>query len=834
MIFCGLFALSRPALAYPNSEKAQLSLTDVTSQAVQTYLTSDNRYLYLGFTNKVKVVDLGTFDLRGSSHQPYDFGSDTDFDGIVGGLTLSNSRLYVSKDDGKMLHFSLDDLTAKPTSVTISSGVELGKMAINAAKTRLYIVDKDNNNLFVHTIGSATTSTIEITPSVTGASITNMMLASSVSGGSDYIYLTTDKGLMYYIVDGNSTATEAVVADSTDRLTAVSILPTKDYVYVVNTTDKQVMALSATALSLVYTIDLIINEAAGKTTYNDSPTGVVCTSVTNPTSTYKYVSGLAGVSVINANDQLINVDTSGSYQYNPIAISGSRYGPLIASSDRYVYMFNEGGLISVITANPYVAVSSVAYSSGGSSMSNGESATVTFQSDEDGTYGVRVGGSIDQSGTYLVDTAGASTGSVTASTDTAFTFNYDDNSSNLAEGSNTVFIFVTDSDGDVGRIATSVTVDTPPPAVTVTGTGFGNNRIYVYITRLDISDMSYYNVYTSEDADAVVNKTVSPTQVTQPSSGSTVTGDVAGLTNDVLYYVSVEAVDAGGNVGPLTYTYSDGSRITGSPEYTAGPAELTGEKGCSLARAPGRRDTGTMVCLVLLAICGILVLVRLCHCERPKGAKQSSVLIFIFLLLFLAPKNLFAEESSSQWWTTELKGGFWMPTDGTMKKFFEPCCHMTGMVNQGFLYKSKYGVEVGVGFLSENGTAVGMTSGVQSADRFNLFLLPVETNLAFRADFLENQVLVPYVKFGFDYVYFRENLKGSTTNGLKTGLHTAGGVQILLDLIDKGCQSVMEQEYGINDVYFTLEARYNWINDFGGKGLDLSSLIFSFGLLFEY
>lgn len=175
-----------------------------------------------------------------------------------------------------------------------------------------------------------------------------------------------------------------------------------------------------------------------------------------------------------------------------------------------------------------------------------------------------------------------------------------------------------------------------------------------------------------------------------------------------------------------------------------------------------------------------------------------------------------------------------MPTDSAMKTFFSPCCNLTAIVEQGFIYDSKYAAEIGVGYFNENGTAIGATSGASSQDRFNLFLLPMSTGFAFRADFKEDQIVVPYVKAGFDYVYFRQNLKGQTVNGLKTGLHVAGGVQFLLDMIDSGTKQTMENDFGINDLYFIAEARYSWINSFGGRGLDLSSLIFTGGLLFEY
>ncbi len=223
--------------------------------------------------------------------------------------------------------------------------------------------------------------------------------------------------------------------------------------------------------------------------------------------------------------------------------------------------------------------------------------------------------------------------------------------------------------------------------------------------------------------------------------------------------------------------------------------------------------------------------------------KHLTITFFLLCLIVgMTSGNLYASdyeyeydsemEESSQWWTTELKGGFWMPSNSTMKRFFDPCCNMVGMVEQGFLYQEKYGAELGVGFMSIDGTAIGATTGTPSQDKFNLFLLPMETSFVFRADFVNEQIVVPYVKCGFDYVFFRQNLKGNVTKGLKAGIHGVAGVQILLDSLATGGGSL--DDMGINDVYWTLEARYSWIDNFGAKGLDLSGWLFSFGLMFSY
>lgn len=834
VLVLSIFIFSKTSFGYPDEEKAQLSLTGVSAKSVQMSITSDNRYLYVGANDDLSIVDLGFFDL--ALVQPYDITLSADTDNPIGGFVLSTSSLFASQTNGNILNFQLSDITSKPSITTLSSSIILGKMAINSANTKIYIVDTTNNDILVWPIGSTTYSTIPIIsaqPSLTDLTITDMILVPSVSGGHDYIYVSTNKGDMFYIIDGNLSATESIIKPATDVLMGMGPSANSRHIYVIDFTAKALLELSSTTLSLVRTIPMIIDNNTSPDTYNTPLSSVMSTSVTNPNSTYTFVSGLKGVSVLDSGLNFIDVSGSGTpYQYTPIVTDGQRYGPMIASTDGYVYMTTDGGVISVISANPYVSVSSVTYSGGGSALVVGGSATITFQSDTTGTFEVKVGGNVDQSGKPVLNQSGTDSGSVTAGVDQTFTFDYDDNSANLDEGDNTIFIFVTDATSDVGRIATTVVVNTPPPAVVVTGASFGNTRVYVNMNRLTVSDMDYYNVYVSDDPAAACGMTVTPTRVPQPSSGSTVVGQVSGLTNGVLYYAAVEPVDDTGLVGPVTCTLPDGvTLITATPEETIGPAQLAGQFGsCSMSNSSSNDVTPL---LLLLAVIGIFVVRRgnLFHLSRARG-KGSFITIAFLLLLF--PKDVLAEEFSPQWWSTEIKGGFWMPQSSVLKRFFEPCCHMTASVEQGFLYDSKYGAEAGIGFVSEDADAVGALSGAKSGDRFNLFLLPVTTSLVFRADFFENQPLVPYVKGGTDYVYFRQDLKGAKVSGMKYGMHGVLGVQILLDKIDSNTQDVMEREFGINDIYFTLEGKYSWINNFGGSGLNLSNLTCSFGLLFEY
>ena len=322
---------------------------------------------------------------------------------------------------------------------------------------------------------------------------------------------------------------------------------------------------------------------------------------------------------------------------------------------------------------------------------------------------------------------------------------------------------------------------------------------------------------------------------TQPSSGSKVTAEVTGLTNGTLYYMAVEGVDAGGNVGPRTHLLPDGTALSSMPQLTVGPAGYSGEKGGCALVGGGDKHGGfsfALVAMFALALAPLLV---------KRIPAKIFILVAILFISFM-PKVVFADNETvaknaavaknPQWWSSEFKVGFWMPQNNVTKKFFNKCCNLVYMVNGGFLYDGKYGIEGGVGFMYENGWALGESTGERSGDRFNFIMVPMETTAVWRMDYSENQIVVPYVKAGVDYVYYRENVKGETTQGLKTGLHGAGGLQFSLDFFDSDAS--LENDYGVNNIYFVIEARYNWINSFGKKGLNLSSTIYSAGILVEF
>ncbi len=275
-------------------------------------------------------------------------------------------------------------------------------------------------------------------------------------------------------------------------------------------------------------------------------------------------------------------------------------------------------------------------------------------------------------------------------------------------------------------------------------------------------------------------------------------------------------------------TLPDGSRASAIPQDTEGPAGYAGEKGCSLAAGGG--TSGVAWALMLMAAIVVIGAMR----SRSKGARAMIMVLAACLLVVAAAQPAeAARKSTPQWWSAEAKVGFWMPTASKTSKFFDTCCNLWTRIQAGVLIHGRYGIEESVGLMFTDGTAIGSVTGEPSQDSFSIFLIPFETNFAWRLDYWSWRYIIPYFKVGIDYVYFRENTRGDIIEGLKWGMHGTAGMQFPLAQVSDDV-SQLDRDYGLNDVNFVIEGQYGWINDFGGGGLDLSGWLFSAGFLFTF
>ncbi|MBI4126056.1 MAG: hypothetical protein HY465_01035 [Deltaproteobacteria bacterium] len=174
-----------------------------------------------------------------------------------------------------------------------------------------------------------------------------------------------------------------------------------------------------------------------------------------------------------------------------------------------------------------------------------------------------------------------------------------------------------------------------------------------------------------------------------------------------------------------------------------------------------------------------------------------------------------------------------MPQNENLKTFFDPCCNFMTRVQGGAYLQRRYGVEGSIGFLYDSGAAVGAISGTRSQDQYTLLLFPAETSLVLRADYFPWRYLIPFVKAGGDAVVYRESLGSDSITGVKYGAHGAGGLEVLLTNISDSTHA-LRSDFGIDDLFATLEIQYSWIDSFGSTGFDLSGLLYSVGLLVQF
>lgn len=828
------FMCSARALAYPSEEIVATSGPpfnfNVTS-SLSGFLLLDDTRLALSFGERLRLIDTRSFSEETS--QPPALSADDDTDGTLMGIAFDSPTnvILASQDDGDLLFFDLDTMTIDPESLTLAAGKELGPLAVDTTRALAYVSNNAERKL--HKV-STTTRTLEGSITLTIGTNTSFKVTDAFyNSEKSEFYFTTDAGGVFVVESGATAATLIGVDTATGvDLVAVAATPNGASVYCVDATTPAIVKIDGTSHAVLKSGSTL------KLTANGKPTDIVITDVVRPisgtTAIYAFVAGDDGISVMNTgNDEIFDLGNPDDADIDDEPIPVSVVPKLLAASsttDGYIYLGNSTGSVGLLSANPWITIGSLTYSAGGSSLGVGGSATLTFQSDETGTYEVRVGGTQTATGSLLTTDAGStSTGTVTtANENIALTFSYADNQAVLSEGTNRLFVFVTDGTSDRGRRSTNLTVDTPPPNVTVEGTSFGNGRIYVTVTRLTASDIDRYNVYVSPTAADVLTATTVSGTITQASSGGNVTGSVSGLNNGTTYFIAVEAQDNAGNVSAArTTTLSNGTALTAMPEVTGGPAGLSGETGgCSLTQGT---HGGLGASIFLL---GFFVLIAL----RCKQARRRSfkIYFFTFVCACFLPLSVDAEKKESpQLGSFELKSGLWMPASGAVDSFYGTCCNVITQIEGGLLFQRRYGVEVGAGFFTGGGTARGIGSGTTSQDSFRLTFFPFETNLVWRADYFSWRWLVPFVKGGGNTVYYRETTAGDPLQGVKFGVQGSGGFQIRLTEMNDSMQ-LLDADSGINDLFVILEAEYRWIDSFGKNGLDLSGPLYSVGLLLEF
>jgi hypothetical protein len=118
-------------------------------------------------------------------------------------------------------------------------------------------------------------------------------------------------------------------------------------------------------------------------------------------------------------------------------------------------------------------------------------------------------------------------------------------------------------------------------------------------------------------------------------------------------------------------------------------------------------------------------------------------------------------------------------------------------------------------------------------ERYTLWFLPMGLGLTYKLKFISNQIFLPYVNGSLNYnllLEYREGFEAFKYLGI-FGAHFAGGVSINLGWFERLTALQLDQEFGINNVYLTLEGRQ--VVSFEEDN-DITGFVFLGGLSFEY
>ncbi|MDP2304575.1 MAG: hypothetical protein Q8P18_00940 [Pseudomonadota bacterium] len=503
----------------------------------------------------------------------------------------------------------------------------------------------------------------------------------------------------------------------------------------------------------------------------------------------------------------------------------------LVTIEGYAFGTTTDGTVRALSDRPWVSVSSLTPQEG----VDGEEVSITFASDVAGDYEVLLNGTSAATGDELADP-----GFVEADTPTTVSFTIDSSAVEYAEGANTIWVFVKDSAGLVGRGAGTLSIDNPPNAVTLdeAGVQWGNESIVVSFTALEATDIASYSIYfdvepftaadyptggpplSGDDAvtsPIVVRDVVPPAEVSQ---------SIYPLTNGTTYYVAVRAIDESGLEGPMS------AILSATPQETLSITQRAGEEGGYFPPLCGFEGGGAGAAAIVLASAAVARRRR-----RFVGSAIGSAAVLALVLE--APEARAADDDEGpRTMNVQVRLGPTTVVDSYVQSVFGDKTNVILWFEYG--YASRFiDANLGVGFYQANGflqTATGESSG--EADKFTM--VPLTLTLTGRLDFFDEQPIVPFGRVGLDYWMFEENwyvVDPDTTDHIQTGgkygWHFGGGLLVLLDVFDRRAASRLEAISGINDTFLVAEYRNTRLVH-GDNQLNLSSSEVTFGLKFDF
>ncbi|MEW6378231.1 MAG: hypothetical protein AB1611_01355 [bacterium] len=197
-------------------------------------------------------------------------------------------------------------------------------------------------------------------------------------------------------------------------------------------------------------------------------------------------------------------------------------------------------------------------------------------------------------------------------------------------------------------------------------------------------------------------------------------------------------------------------------------------------------------------------------------------------------RNSWAAADPSRNLSASLWAGYYLPQDINFQRVYSDDGQLAWFVEFSKTWFGQIEAAAGAGGTNFNGYKL-RDEGDSSISKAQMSLGAGYIQCSYLFRYTEGQRLVPYFGGGMDAWGYREKKEGDKTiKGDKYGYHGLAGIRFLLDWLDPEAAGSSEQEYGINNTYLVLEARWLKIDNFGENKLDLSGRLYRLGLLWEF
>jgi len=238
--------------------------------------------------------------------------------------------------------------------------------------------------------------------------------------------------------------------------------------------------------------------------------------------------------------------------------------------------------------------------------------------------------------------------------------------------------------------------------------------------------------------------------------------------------------------------------------------------------------------LILLLALGGLLWLRRTRLVRHAPALGKLLLVLSLLVLPALAQAAEPARPDRPHWSLELKGGGNLASNGN---FFGG--GFLPEYGAAFAYKVHRMVEVGVEatYLRSSGNGRQVQHNATSDAQVTYERLPLDVFVLGRLVFNEDQLLVPYAGVGYTRLFYQDHVAGNDSTKVSVnGYHARGGLQILMDGLERDASSSLYREFGIHHTYLFAEGKYTdaraQTTDGGKVNLGGTSILG--GLLFEF